>query len=324
MSKSPLVSVIIPVYNVEGYLKECFESVVAQTYENIEIILVNDGSTDSSGKIADMLALGESRASVIHKKNGGLSDARNRGLEAAKGKYVTFIDSDDYVDKTFVEKLLKLTQETGADIAQCDNTRTPRRLGRGTDGSTVLSGPDAFLKLMKYRVVSPTAWGKLYRASLFRDNNLFFPVARIHEDTALLYKLVYCSDKVACLNRALYYYRKNENSIMTAKYSVKHYGSVVQYFQELDEFITKNNISIKNSMLNRHKALRLLSILNKLSLSNEGKSKDYAELREKYIQHSIRSQSFSCILGSFFVFAPTTFRATKAILPTIRSMLGKS
>lgn len=320
----PLVSVVIPVYNVQDYLEECFNTIANQTYRNIEIILVDDGSKDSSGKIADTLAQSESRATVIHKKNGGLSDARNAGMKIAKGKYITFIDSDDYIDKTFIESLVKLSEDTNADIAQCNNSRDPAKLSTGSSKHTAISGHDAFVELMKFKTISPTAWGKIYRLSLFRDNKLEFPVGRIHEDTAVLYKLIYLATKVVCLDKVLYYYRVNNNSIMTSSYTERHYGSVVKYHSELDDFILKNQINIEQSVIHRHKALRLLSVLNKLVMHKIEDTPAYNGFKKEYIRLSAKSHSTLCLLGVIPVLMPKIFRTTHNAMPIVRSLLGKT
>ena len=119
MKKQDLISIVVPIYNVEKYLEKCINSIIIQTYKNIEIILVNDGSTDSSGKICDIYLKKDKRIKVIHKKNGGLSDARNVGIENAKGKYIAFIDSDDFIDSDFIEILYNLIIEYNADVSCC-------------------------------------------------------------------------------------------------------------------------------------------------------------------------------------------------------------
>lgn len=321
--KQPLVTVVIPIYNVEKYLKECFDSVVNQSYENLEIILVNDGSTDTSGEIADRIAMTDDRAFVIHKKNGGLSDARNAAMEVAKGEYITFIDSDDYVDSRFVEVLLELCLSRGVEIAQCDNTRNVSLMGSGFKKTIHLRGKEAFVKLVKFKTISPTAWGKLYRTSLFYENNLIFPVGRIHEDTAVLYKLIYHAKEIACIESTLYYYRLNDNSITTASYTSKHYESVTQYHNELDSFIAKERIDIKIRVINKHKALRLLSVLNKLALNNEEKSHIYQEFKQQYRLFTRNAQSVVCIVGLVPVISPIFFKVVKNVSPKIRKVLGK-
>lgn len=319
-----LISIIIPVYNVEKYLAECFETVANQTYRNIEIILVDDGSTDNSGVIADRLAESDPRAFVVHKTNRGLSDARNVGMRLAKGEYITFIDSDDYVDKKFIEKLFELAKKTDADIVQCENTRDVDRIGRGSKNVVSMSGLDAFIELMKFRTVSPPAWGKLYKLSLFRNNNLEFPFGRLHEDTAILYKLIYFARTFACLDAALYYYRINDSSIMTSTYTKNHYESVVKYHDELDEFIDTNQISISTPIVYRHKTLRILSVLNKLALGRGELEDAYKRFRSEYVRLFIKSRSIVCVLGIIPVLLPTLFRIVRQVNPLIRNVLGKT
>lgn len=320
---TPLVSIVVPIYNVEQYLEECFKSIRSQSYENIEIILVDDGATDSSGRIADKLAKSSKVTQVIHKKNGGLSDARNVGMKKAKGEFITFVDSDDCIDKNFVKNLMDAILSNDADIAQCDNSRKIEDLGRGAGGVKVLSGKSAFIELMKYKLISPTAWGKLYRVSIFRDNKLEFPVGRIHEDTAILYKLIYFAERVACLDQVLYYYRMNENSIMTAGYTEKHYSSVMKYHEELDEFIAQNSITINSRIMCKHKALRLLSILNKLALHRQDAQEGYFRIRKVYMECIFRAESIVCLVGILPAHLPVLFRLMRSLTPTLRKFAGK-
>lgn len=319
----PLVSVVVPIYNVEKYLEDCLHTVIAQTYKNIEVILVDDGATDNSGKIADKLAKKNKNFVVIHKNNGGLSDARNAGIRAAKGEYITFVDSDDCIDIIFVENLMQAIMESGADIAQCNNSRKLYQLGRGSGKLTTLNGGNAFVELMRFKSISPTAWGKIYKISLFRDNNLEFPVGRIHEDTAILYKLIYSASKVVCIDKVLYYYRVNNNSIMTANYTKEHHNSVTKYHEELDEFIAKNHIAIEKKVIYKHKALRLLSILNKLALAGDSNSTAYTSFTREYRMLARRSESLVCIAGLVPVRLPGIFRWIKKVTPIMRTVLGK-
>lgn len=319
-----LVSVIIPIYNVEKYLEQCFASIISQTYKNIEIILIDDGSTDNSGDIADRLAQDDSRVRIIHKKNGGLSDARNAGMKIATGEYITFIDSDDYVDAKFIEILLELAQTTGAEIIQCNNSRKSTKLGMGSSKAVMMQGTHAFIELMKYKTVSPTAWAKLYKRSLFYDNKLEFPVGRLHEDTAIVYKLIYLADKIVCNDNVLYFYRLNNMSIMTANYTKHHYGSVLKYHKELDAFIVKNKVVINKRLIYRHKALRFLSVLNKMALHKAEHTDDYNKIKLEYIKLSVKSYSATCVLGMVSAYVPVIFRTIRKATPLIRNILGKT
>lgn len=320
---SPLVSIVVPIYNVEQYLEECFESIKNQSYENVEIVLVDDGATDSSGEIADRLAKNSKKTRVIHKKNGGLSDARNAGMKIAKGEYITFVDSDDAISDDFVKTLIDCALKNDADITQGDNSRRREDLGQGSGNTNTLRGEVAFIELMKFKVISPTAWGKLYKTSLFRDNKLEFPVGRIHEDTAVLYKLVYLANNITCIDKALYYYRVNDNSIMTASYTEKHYSSVVKYHEELEDFIAQHKIPVSKKVISKHKALRLLSVLNKLALHGREGSKEYKGLAADYKTFAKEANSATSLLGIFMVNNPSLFRSIKNLTPKIRKVLGK-
>lgn len=211
MSKQ-IVSIIVPVYNVENYLKRCIESIINQTYNHLEIILVDDGSTDNSGAICDEYSQKDSRIRVIHKENGGLSSARNAGLDICTGEYVSFIDSDDFVSASFVEQMLNLLLTNDCDIVKCSFVRgTNNRFnGEDTEKSAIVTllGREATYN-SQYSVI---ACDKLYKISLFYD--IRFPLVKKCEDEATYYKLAYAAKKVCITKRALYYYFMSENSIM--------------------------------------------------------------------------------------------------------------
>lgn len=218
------ISVIVPIYNVEKYLGKCLNSILDQTFTDYELILVDDGSTDSSGDIADEYALKDDRISVIHKKNGGLSDARNHGIEKANGEYVCFIDSDDWIEKTYLEELHELAVKNEADITICDFQKNT--------GDSVITQPKEFAVVIETGIdaidnlysdkygIYVVAWNKLYNRDLFTD--LRYPVGMIHEDEAIFGDLFCEAKKVVRTERILYNYRvNNETSIMSSKYSLK-------------------------------------------------------------------------------------------------------
>lgn len=225
MANDNLVSVIVPVYNVKSYLEECFESICYQSYQNIEIILVDDGSTDGSGELCDDLATRDVRTVVLHKENGGLSDARNAGLRIAKGDWISFIDSDDYVSPVFIEVLLNAVLDTGCEIAAIPFGK-PFKDGEKCNLADAL-GPVAPAKplashsvqcLMLYQALDTGAPWRLYaKASLGIDP---FPVGLYYEDLASIYKIIHRVDKVAVVDsRELYAYRMRGNSIIRQNYS---------------------------------------------------------------------------------------------------------
>lgn len=225
MANDNLVSVIVPVYNVKSYLEECYDTICCQSYQNIEIILVDDGSTDGSGELCDDLATRDARTVVLHKENGGLSDARNAGLRIAKGDWISFIDSDDYVSPVFIEVLLNAALDTGCEIAAIPFGK-PFKDGEKCNladvlGSVTPAKPLASHSvqcLMLYQALDTGAQWRLYaKAPLGIDP---FPVGLYYEDLASIYKIIHRIDKVAVVDsRELYAYRMRGNSIIRQNYS---------------------------------------------------------------------------------------------------------
>lgn len=202
-----LVSIIVPVYNVEKYVLKCLKSLVSQTYKNIEVIVVDDGSTDGSGKICDEFK--DKRFRVFHKKNGGLSDARNFGIKKAKGEILAFVDSDDFVKEDFIEKMMGKMME-GVDVVVCGyNDEKPTE--------EVLSGREATIRLLTQQEnIDLITWNKVYRKALFLDNNIWFPDGRKHEDALTTYKLLSNAERVQYVPESLYEYVVREGSIMNS------------------------------------------------------------------------------------------------------------
>ncbi len=234
------ISVIVPVYNVEQYLERCVDSIINQTYTNLEIILVNDGSTDNSGKLCDELAKKDERIRVIHKENGGLSDARNRGIDEAESDLVGFIDSDDYIDSDMYEVLLKNLNDTDADLSMCalydvyNNTPEAQVTNKET---WKLSSEQAIKMVMEAKILSVTAVNKLYRKSLFTD--LKFEVGKIAEDAFIMIKLLDKCEKIVATNEKKYYYVHRENSITTQKFSTKFLNVIEAYEQNSNIILEK-------------------------------------------------------------------------------------
>lgn len=219
-----LVTIIVPIYNVEKYLKECIESIINQTYKNLEIILVNDGSTDDSLKICMDYKEKDKRIVIINKINGGLSDARNKGIDAANGKYICFVDSDDYISSTYVELLYNEARKNNTDIVLCGikNVNDEKKIlsEYGYKKNIVKSGKELLFDYYQENGVEViVAWNKLYKRELF--NTYRYNVGKIHEDEFLTYKILYNLDKVSIISDKLYYYRKNDTSIVNKKFNLK-------------------------------------------------------------------------------------------------------
>ena len=240
----PLISIIVPVYRVESYLSRCVDSLLAQTYQNLEIILVDDGSPDQCPAICDACAERDVRVKVIHQENKGLSGARNAGIDAASGEYLAFVDSDDYVSPHFIEELYQLLQDTGCAIGQCrfsyvkgdglvEESDSAFCIYRGESLMEQLYGPE------EKATCFVVAWNKLYRAELFKETGIRYPEGRIHEDEATTYRLFHEAKKLAFLDRALYgYYTENGGSI-TSVFSAKRLQWLTAH-EERIAFFKKN------------------------------------------------------------------------------------
>ena len=216
MSEKLLVSIIIPVYNVEKYLLACVNSVINQTYKCLEIILVDDGSTDSSGRICDECAKADSRIKVIHKVNGGLSDARNAGIDAATGDYLAFVDSDDIIHTRFIEMLYALANYLNADISSVEfknfYDEETLDLEEILVGKTmILQSEEAIDKILYQNILDNSACNKLYDRRLF--DGLRFPIGKLYEDLAIFYKVYERAKKVVHRREAYYFYRLRRDSI---------------------------------------------------------------------------------------------------------------
>lgn len=221
-----LISVIVPVYKVEQYLDMCIESVVNQSYKTLEIILVDDGSPDRCPDICEKWAEKDKRIKVIHKKNGGLSDARNTGLAVSTGDWISFIDSDDWIDSQFYEKLKNLA-DRGADIVGCSAILVDEkgdRLGIQKSTDCELDTVDAMRHLINEDILRQTVWNKIYRSELIKDTS--FLVGKCNEDDFWTYQVIAKATKVICCSNALYFYRQRSGSIMNRTYSLKRLDGI--------------------------------------------------------------------------------------------------
>ena len=225
MRNQPLVSIVVPIYNVDQYLDRCLKSIVNQTYKNLEIILIDDGSTDNSGNLCDMWQKNDERILVIHKENGGLSDARNAGMKRLTGEYVCFIDSDDWVDTHYVELLYKALFETDSDISECDYLVTEGTIiSDNTDYEICVKSRHEAMKLhIDNAMFKQVVWNKLYKRSMI---NINFLKGKYHEDVFWTYQIINNADKLCHISAKLYYYFQRDNSIQGSNYSIKRLDAV--------------------------------------------------------------------------------------------------
>lgn len=210
-----LISVIVPCYKVEDYLDECVRSIVNQTYKHLEIILVDDGSPDNCPQICDKWSKKDSRIKVIHKQNGGLSSARNAGLDIATGKYVSFIDSDDFIDETFIESLYFNLIQNDADISCCGYyhyfNEELKEIRHFRNIELLMDSCEAIKKMNTVGYFGVGSWNKLYKTKLFE--NIKFPIGKLSEDWFILYKLIHKANKIFYNSQPKYYYRQRIGSI---------------------------------------------------------------------------------------------------------------
>jgi glycosyltransferase involved in cell wall biosynthesis len=222
----PLISVIVPVYNVEPYLRKCVDSILNQTYRNLEVILVDDGSPDNCGAICDEYAARDTRIKVIHKTNGGLSDARNAGLDIMAGDYVAFVDSDDWIEPSMYKRLLALLLRYDADLAfggvsdDLEQGEAITTVKQSNYGNTPFS-ESSVAAMRRYFQGSWAAWDKLYKAELF--DTIRFPVGEINEDEAIVLHLLDRCKTVCYTNEIFYHYmrRPTGQSITSSAFSLK-------------------------------------------------------------------------------------------------------
>ena len=237
---NPLISVIVPVYKVEMYLKRCIDSIVTQTYSNIELILIDDGSPDNCPQICESYKEKDSRIVVIHKKNEGLSAARNKGLDIAHGDYITFIDSDDWVSTEYLSKLYSSIKETNADIAIVNHkqvTDFPVKLSEKNRTIRLFSRQEALFELIA-RQNQPfvISCGKLYRKELF--NAIRFPTGKCHEDEFTAHLLINKVSRIVYSDRTLYFYYQRPDSITREN----HILDAIDAFENRLNFTIENNL----------------------------------------------------------------------------------
>lgn len=235
------ISVIVPIYKVENYLHRCVDSIINQTYTNLEIILVDDGSPDKCPRICDEYAKKDSRIRVIHKKNGGLSDARNAGLDIATGEYIGFVDSDDYISLHFYQKLINVMKVSDSDIVECEikkfkDTDEIDYIENNKLDFKTFNTYEAMEDLILNNILSVTVWNKLYKREVIEKFR--FKVGKTNEDDFYTYLAFDNSNKISKLDEELYYYLQREDSIMGKNYKLNRLDEIEAKYERL-KFIEK-------------------------------------------------------------------------------------
>ena len=258
--ENDLITIIVPVYKVEKYLAKCIENIINQSYANLEIILIDDGSPDNCGEMCDNYAREDKRIKVIHKENGGLSDARNRAIDITTGKYILLVDSDDYLEKNAVEYLSNVANKYNADIViGQSNLVYEGKEGKKVkvysdftreDSQEEIYNAEQALEMMLYNSkFTNNALNKLYRTTLFED--IRYPVGKLYEDLATTYKLISKSEKIVLGKKITYNYLTDRNdSIMNKKFDLRRMQGL-EFTEEILDFVKKYYPNIEKSAISR-------------------------------------------------------------------------
>lgn len=271
------ISIIVPVYKVEAYIHKCVDSILNQTFKDFEIILINDGSPDNCGHICDEYAKKDDRVKVIHKENGGLSDARNAGLNIARGDYVGFVDSDDWIEPDMYELLYNMCEENQCDIANCTSTIHFKHkvVKNGTHSLEIHNRKQAMEFMLKGELYDEVVWTKLFKRSLLED--IRFSVGIIYEDTAFTYKVIHKSERVCCIGAPKYHYIKRDDSTMDRAIKNIRIDGVLIY-DEMYKFMDKHYSELRNIV-----ALKLansaMTVMNLMSFHS-----DFPKYKKQYYE----------------------------------------
>lgn len=272
-----LISIVVPVYRVEMYLHECVDSILNQTYRNLEVILVDDGSPDGCPEICDEYAAKDERVKVIHKKNGGLSDARNAGMAVAQGVFLNFVDSDDVLPVDALEIMLSLALKKQADIVIGNHVRfdeTLPTIEKSSDHDTLMNQADAITEFFQNGCAS---WARLYRLEIHQS--ILFPVGEINEDEAIVLQLLDRCNRVVKTNHVVYFYRCRSESITTTSFSAKKL-IWIRHCRDNLAFIREKYPQLEKYALQRYRSSILWSLCE-IALQNTGYEQEWKDLKAK-------------------------------------------
>ncbi len=282
---SDLISIIVPVYKVEEYIEKCIDSLLCQTYRNIEIVLVDDGSPDRCPQICDKYAQKDRRIKVIHQKNGGLSVARNSGIEASNGNYIMFVDSDDYVEDIYVEQLYKEIVKSNSDIALCNvnyvNEHNKHISGIEFEIINEVWNFEEFWEqyYSQNTLLTVVAWNKIYKKDLFKNQR--YSVGKIHEDEFIIHHLVNSNVRVAVVPVKLYYYRRRKDSIMGTDFNICNLDGIEAMLDRSITMRCKNEMGWAKMAMNKAFYLLLKSKIY-LDMNNSDIKNRYDKLKKDF------------------------------------------
>lgn len=280
----PLISVVLPIYNIEKYLDRCMAAVLSQTYTNLEILMVDDGSPDGCPAMCDEYARKDPRVRALHKKNGGLSDARNYGIKHSTGEYIACIDPDDYVDSDYIEYLYDLIVKYGTRMSICQHI-TEYDNGtvndHGGDGDELMTIEKCLGRLLYHDVIDTSAWAKLYHRSLF--DTVSYPKGKIFEDIGTTYALIMqCSEGVSVGYASKYHYIYHMNSIVNSSFSPRKLN-LLEMTDKMGHDVVKAYPSLKKAVLRRRVYARF-STLNQM-LNAEGCEREREQIIRFILHH---------------------------------------
>lgn len=292
----PLLTVVIPVYNVEKYLKRCVESVLVQGWHNYDILLVDDGSTDSSPQICDDYVKAYDFISVIHKENGGLSEARNTGISHAKGEYVYFPDSDDWLEPQTFTELAEVLESQEFELVSFN-----REFVKGEEDAIVsdplvtqvFGGKDAFVQMLKHSYITGFANDKIYKKSLFIDNNISFPKGKYYEDLGTNYKLFLSTKNVFATNQKYYHYLIDNPDSITQSCNEQKFSDMFGFYKDIfySDFVRSQLNKEELQISQRYYVNGLIHIL--ASLYKSKLDKNYGEITSE-VKQELEKNKMTC------------------------------
>lgn len=285
------ISIVVPIYNAERYLEECVNSLKMQSYSNIEIILINDGSVDNSAKICDELKKNDARIKVIHNANNGVSISRNLGIDISEGKYVTFVDADDYVSNKYVENLYNLIVENNADISVTGNDEifngTVIRVNKKIN--KILTLEETIKELLKEKYISSVCWGKLYKKEIIEKNKIIFDSKlKIGEDFKFIIEVLQNSGKIVIDTREnLYHYRVNENSVTQQQGRESDWHKEIELANEVMNWIKEKYPSLEIYGIQRFIRTNITFYTKRLKGQEGNIKKDLSQFKNNVKKYSV-------------------------------------
>lgn len=299
----------MPVYNIQQYIRKCIQSILQQTYTNLEVIIVNDGSTDQSGNMCEEMAKMDSRICIIHKENEGLAEARNTGLKAARGQYIVFVDGDDYIEKDMIQKLHQCIEQDHSDFVLC-NIHYVDEEGRYIKSKEVsledgIVGQKEFWKGYYGGLIVPyvVSWNKLYKKELFEHT--FFEKGKIHEDEFILHQIISQCNIISVVKDKLYNYVQRSDSIMSKKYNINRLQAFEALNIRIDYFDTSGQEYIESTINSMLGILLKASVnLDLSNLENKKRLGEYIRVYKKRIVQYHKNMNICSLVKSIaFLYA---------------------